>query len=148
MVVGRARGALQEVAVEYEARIARLAKFDAVVVKDEPLEHGTPAEIRRREGQRLLAATEGWTRVAFDRAGRDVSSEQLAALVNEFEERRPQKTAFLIGGAEGFSPEVLDACAHRFALGSMTLPHQLARVVATEQIYRALTINRGLPYHR
>ncbi len=148
MVVGRARGALQDAATDYEGRIARLAKFEVVVVKDEPLERGTAEEVRRREGERLLAATDGWTRVAFDRGGEDVSSEQLARLVEDLEERPPQRTAFLIGGAEGLGPAVLAACAHRLALGAATLPHQLARVVVAEQLYRALTINRGLPYHR
>jgi 23S rRNA pseudoU1915 N3-methylase RlmH len=88
--VGRARGPLAEAAVEYEARIARLASFDVHVVKDEPLDRGTADEIRRREGERLLAALDGWTVVALDRTGRAIDSEGLAGLVGRLEEELPQ----------------------------------------------------------
>jgi 23S rRNA (pseudouridine1915-N3)-methyltransferase len=54
----------------------------------------------------------------------------------------------VIGGAEGLAPSVLERAEASLSLGPLTLPHQLARVVAAEQLYRALTINRGLPYHR
>ncbi len=117
-------------------------------MRDEPLDRGTAAEVRRREGERLLTATEGWTRVAFDRSGTPLASEELAARITALEEQPPQRTAFLIGGAEGLADDVLAACRLRIGFGPMTLPHQLARVVAAEQIYRALTIARGLPYHR
>ena len=119
-----------------------------VVVKDEPLGRGTAAEIRQREGDRIAAATEGWTLVSFDRNGAQITSERLAELVGELEERAPQKTAFVVGGAEGIDPRILAASQHQLAFGRATLPHQLARVVAVEQLYRALTIRRGLPYHR
>lgn len=117
-------------------------------MRDEPLDRGTAAEVRRREGERLLAATEGWVRVAFDRTGQPLASEDLATRITALEEQPPQRTAFLIGGAEGLDAAVLDACRLRIGFGPMTLPHQLARVVAAEQLYRALTIARGLPYHR
>lgn len=119
-----------------------------MVVKDEPLDRGTAAEVRRREGARLLDALDGWTGIALDRAGRAVSSEDLAALVVRYEETPPQRTAFVIGGAEGLDAPVLAACRERLSLGAVTLPHQLARVVAAEQLYRALAIRAGLPYHR
>jgi len=54
----------------------------------------------------------------------------------------------VIGGAEGLDPAVLERARERLALGAITLPHQLARVVAAEQLYRALAIRAGLPYHR
>lgn len=66
----------------------------------------------------------------------------------EWEEQAPQRTAFVVGGAEGLAPSVLARADTALSLGPFTLPHQLARVVAAEQLYRALTINRGLPYHR
>lgn len=139
---------MAEAAADYEARIVRLAKFDVVVVKDEPLDHGTAKEVRQREGDRILAASGGWTTIAFDRCGELLSSEQLAARLQKFEEQPPQKTAFVIGGAEGLDQRVLDASSQQLAFGRITLPHQLARVVVVEQVYRALTIMRGLPYHR
>ncbi len=86
--------------------------------------------------------------IAFDLGGRSLSSVELARRVQGWEEQAPQRTAFVIGGAEGLAPSVLQRAELSLALGAMTLPHQLARVVAGEQLYRALTINRGLPYHR
>ena len=128
--------------------MAKLAKFDVVEVKDEPLDRGTSIEVRQREGERILAATEGYRLIAFDLGGRALSSVDLAARVVDWEEQAPQRTAFVIGGAEGLAPSVLDSADTALSLGPLTLPHQLARVVAAEQLYRALTINRGLPYHR
>ncbi len=86
--------------------------------------------------------------ITFDRCGELLSSEQLAARLQKFEEQPPQKTAFVIGGAEGLDQRVLAASSQQLAFGRITLPHQLARVVVVEQVYRALTIMRGLPYHR
>ncbi|MGI9117098.1 MAG: 23S rRNA (pseudouridine(1915)-N(3))-methyltransferase RlmH [Gaiellales bacterium] len=148
IVVGRARGALAEAAADYEARIAKLARFDVVEVRDEPLDRGTADEVRRREGERILGAADGWRLIACDLAGRAIASDALAARVQAWEEQPPQRTAFAIGGAEGLAPEVVAAAEQVLGFGPMTLPHQLARVVAAEQLYRALTINRGLPYHR
>ena len=69
-------------------------------------------------------------------------------MIGELEECPPQKTAFVVGGAEGLAAGILQRSAHQLAFGQVTLPHQLARVVLVEQVYRALTIRRGLPYHR
>lgn len=119
-----------------------------VEVRDEPLQHGTPDEVRDREGKRILPHLEGWQAVVLDRTGRTHTSEELAALLQSLEERPPQRTAFVIGGACGVSPAVLSAAGARLSLGPLTLPHQLARVVLGEQLYRATTILRGEPYHR
>ncbi|MGI9187034.1 MAG: 23S rRNA (pseudouridine(1915)-N(3))-methyltransferase RlmH [Gaiellales bacterium] len=148
MVVGRPRGPLADAAADYEARASKLAKFDVVEVKDEPLDRGTASEVRQREGDRILDAAEGFRLVAFDLGGRSLTSVELAERVQQWEELAPQRTAFVIGGAEGLAPMVLQRAELTVSLGAMTLPHQLARVVAAEQLYRALTINRGLPYHR
>lgn len=101
-----------------------------------------------REAERILAAAEGWRLVLFDVAGEPITSAGLAERVRGWEEQAPQRTAFAIGGADGFDPSVTAAAAARLSLGGITLPHQLARVVAAEQIYRALTILQGHPYHR
>ena len=119
-----------------------------VEVKDEPLDRGTSLEIREREAERILSAAAGYRLIAFDLGGRGLTSVELAGRVAEWEEQAPQRTAFVIGGAEGFAPAILERADTTLSLGPLTLPHQLARVVAAEQLYRALTINRGLPYHR
>ena len=146
--MGRARGPLADAAADYEARVAKLAKFDVVEVKDEPLDRGTSLEIRQREAERILAAADGYRLIAFDLGGRALTSPELAAALQQWEEQAPQRTAFVIGGAEGLSTSILERADMTISLGAITLPHQLARVVAAEQLYRALTINRGLPYHR
>ena len=117
-------------------------------MRDEPLQRGTPDEVCDREGKRILPHLDGCHVVVLDRAGREHTSEELAVLVQTLEERPPQRTAFVIGGACGVSPDVLQAAGTRLSLGLMTLPHQLARVVLGEQLYRATTILRGEPYHR
>lgn len=117
-------------------------------MRDEPLARGTPAEVRAREGERVLGAAEGCRIIAFDVGGAPVSSPDLAERLGAWEEEPPQRTALAIGGAEGLAPAVLDHAAAVLSLGAVTLPHQLARVVVAEQVYRALTIRRGLPYHR
>ncbi len=119
-----------------------------VEVRDEPLQRGTPDEVREREGKRLLPHLEGCHAVVLDRTGKAYASEDLAVLLQSLEERPPQRTAFVIGGACGLSPAVLAAAGTRLSLGPLTLPHQLARVVLGEQLYRATTILRGEPYHR
>ena len=133
---------------DYEARLGRALRLEVVEVRDEPLQRGTPDEVREREGKRILPQRDGCHAVVLDRSGRAHSSEELAVLLQTFEERAPQRTAFVIGGACGLSPAVLAAAGTRLSLGSLTLPHQLARVVLGEQLYRATTILRGEPYHR
>jgi 23S rRNA (pseudouridine1915-N3)-methyltransferase len=123
-------------------------RLEVIEVRDEPLQRGTPDEVREREGRRIAPYLAGWHALALDRTGAARTSEQLAELLRELEERPPQRTAFVIGGACGLAPAVLAAAAGRLSLGPLTLPHQLARVVLGEQLYRATTILRGEPYHR
>jgi 23S rRNA (pseudouridine1915-N3)-methyltransferase len=143
VAVGRPRGPLADAARDYEARLARALKLEVVEVRDEPLQRGTPDEVRAREGRRIVPHLEGCHAIALDRTGTARSSEELAELLRELEERPPQRTAFVIGGACGLDPAVLAASAGRLSLGPLTLPHQLARVVLGEQLYRATTILRG-----
>jgi 23S rRNA (pseudouridine1915-N3)-methyltransferase len=85
--------------------------------------------------------------VALDRTGRGLSSETLATFVREREEQPPQHTAFVIGGPRGLDPALVAVARTRLSLGPGTLPHQLARVVLLEQLFRAFKILRGEPYH-
>ncbi len=147
VVVGRPRGALAEAAAEYERRIARALRVEVIEVREEPLQHGTTTEVLERERRRIEPHLVGWPVVALDRRGRQLTSEALADEVRRREEEAPQRTAFLIGGSAGLAPELVSS-AFTMSLGAGTLPHQLARVVLVEQLYRATTIIRGEPYHR
>lgn len=107
------------------------------------------AERKSDEAARLLKAAAGADyRVALDERGRAVSSETFARQIAKVRDDGIQHMAFLIGGPDGHAPELLAGAHDRLALGVMTLPHGLARLILAEQLYRATTILAGHPYHR
>jgi len=85
--------------------------------------------------------------VALDSRGKQFSSEELADFVRQHQERGTQELIFAIGPADGWSTAALARAQQTLSLGRITLPHELARVVLAEQIYRALTILNHHPYH-
>ena len=100
------------------------------------------------EGARVLAAVPKGARVVLlDGGGKSHSSEQLAVRLEHWR-AGGQDLAFLIGGPEGHAPDVRAAAAEAWALGPATLPHMLVRLIVAEQLYRAVTILQGHPYHR
>jgi 23S rRNA (pseudouridine1915-N3)-methyltransferase len=86
--------------------------------------------------------------VALDRAGKPISSEQLAQLLRKQIDAGIRKMDFIIGGPVGLDTQIIERANLRLSLSAMTLPHELARVVLLEQLYRAFTILRGEPYHK
>lgn len=131
----------------YEERASRYFDFEAVEV--EAGDGGAPEEARRAEGERLLGRVPGdLRRFALTRRGKGMSSRRLARYLDELATYGKPGAAFLVGGAEGLSDGVLADADYRLSLSPMTLPHRVARLVLTEQIYRAGTIARGEPYHR
>ena len=85
--------------------------------------------------------------VALDTGGKQMSSEELAQFLADHQNRGTQALLFAIGPADGWSDEMVKAAALKLSLGRMTLPHELARVVLLEQLYRGFTILKGHPYH-
>jgi 23S rRNA (pseudouridine1915-N3)-methyltransferase len=150
VVVGRVRGPLLAAVEEYENRIPHYYPFEVVEVREEPARRGTPPErVMKEEGTRLLERVPaGYEIIALDREGKGWSSEILSGHLAEQGVRGSPGTAFLIGGALGLSASVLDRASRRLSLSDFTLPHELARLVLAEQLYRAGTIARGEPYHR
>lgn len=148
--VGKAKGAVGDAIGEYESRVGRYFAFEAHEVKEEQYRgRGDAARVRDEEGKRLLARVPaGAEIVALHETGRPWDSHKLAAYLADLQVRSSPGVAFLIGGAYGLSDEILSRASHLLALGSMTLPHEFARLVLTEQLYRAGTINRGEPYHK
>ncbi|HTY04931.1 MAG TPA: 23S rRNA (pseudouridine(1915)-N(3))-methyltransferase RlmH [Gemmatimonadales bacterium] len=132
--VGRVRdAALRAACDEYRDRLSHYAKVEEVEVKDEArLPGAIPAETRL---------------VALSRAGKSWSSRDLA-LQTERWEREARDVAFAIGGATALPAAVMDRADDVWSLSALTLPHELARLVVLEQLYRAFTIRRGEPYHR
>lgn len=149
-VVGKVRGDLAPAIAEYEKRVRRYHSFEVVEVKEQPSRHASGAsEVMDEEGKRLLARIPaGFEVVALHREGDAWSSVRLAEYLAEQALRASPGTAFLIGGAFGLSHEVLQRARHKLSLSAFTLPHEMARLVIAEQLYRAGTIARGEPYHK
>lgn len=104
---------------------------------------------RRREGQALQAALpQGATVVALDRQGKALASQDFAELLRRWRDSGVGEVVFIIGGADGLDPAVLERADFTLSLGPMTWPHLLARVLLAEQLYRASTLIAGHPYHR
>jgi 23S rRNA (pseudouridine1915-N3)-methyltransferase len=150
LAVGRARGALAGAIAEYEGRLRHYWVFEAAQVKEEPFRRaGDAGRVRDEEGKRLLARVPpGSEVVALHETGKQWSSEELSRWLQERALRGSPGAAFLVGGAYGLSDEVLRTARHRLSLSAFTLPHELARLVLTEQLYRAGTLARGEPYHK
>ncbi|MGB9233402.1 MAG: 23S rRNA (pseudouridine(1915)-N(3))-methyltransferase RlmH [Terriglobales bacterium] len=133
--------AVQSLTDEYLKRIARYAEVEGLAVKDEAtilaLARGDRGRDRGKQGHKL---------VLLDSRGKQFSSEELAALL-EREQIQAVPLLFAIGGSEGFADETRRQAGLTLSLGKMTLPHELARVVVLEQIYRAFTILKKHPYH-
>lgn len=146
--VGRPR-ALAAAIGEYERRAARYWPLEVVEVKEESARARTPEVVRAREGERLLARIGPATDVvACQATGEEMTSEAFADWLREHRERAPRDLAFVIGGAYGLSPEVCARAGRQLAFSRWTLPHETARLVLAEQLYRAGTIVRGEPYHK
>lgn len=149
IAVGRAARLLEPAIDEYEERAGRYWRMESRWVKAEPASRNRPVEdVRRAEAERLRAAAAPEAElVALTRAGRAWTSRRLATYLSGVAMQGGQ-AAFLIGGAYGLDQALVEAARHRLSLSPMTLPHDLARLVLAEQLYRAGTIVRGEPYHK
>ncbi len=147
IAVGKQRPTFVEACEEY---LARLRRYDGLVqheVREGP-GSASAAEQRRAEARRLLGKVpERALVVALDRGGTGWTSEALASHLGRWRDGA-KSVALLIGGSTGLDDTVLARADHRWSLGPLTLPHQLARLVVLEQWYRAWTILRGEPYHK
>ena len=146
--VGRPRDrALAEAIHQYETRAARYWPLETKEVREEPARASGPAIVREREGQRLLGM-QGADVIACDATGPQMASEEFAGWMRDKRERAERDVAFLIGGAFGLSEVVRSRARSTLGFSRWTLPHELARLVLVEQLYRSGTIVRGEPYHK
>lgn len=147
LAVGKLRPAFREACDQYLARLRRYDEVGEVEVREAPASQ-SPIEHRRTEGRRLLERLpERALVVALDRSGTAWTSEALAQAVGRWREMA-KPVALLVGGSTGLDEAVLIRADHRWSLGPLTLPHELARLVVMEQWYRAYTILRGEKYHK
>jgi 23S rRNA (pseudouridine1915-N3)-methyltransferase len=133
---------------EYETRATRYWPLTVVEVREASARGMSAAETRRREGERLVERLpEGALVLACDERGDRLTSQEFAnVLVSARDAARD--VAFVIGGAYGLDDVVRRASSRALQLAPWTLPHELARLVLAEQLYRAGTIARGEPYHK
>ena len=146
MVVGGA-GSLGPAIAEYEARAARYWRME--VAEARRARGKAAAEVMRREAAHVRARLRpGFDRVALTREGRRFTSPELARWLEGVARTPARGVHFLVGGAFGLDPGLKDECGLRLSLSSFTLPHDFARLLLAEQLYRAGTILRNQPYHK
>jgi len=147
VAVGALRPGFREMCDEYLRRLGRYAKASEAEVKEAGRLPEGPAR-RAEEGKRLRGALPtGAFVVACAREGQSWSSQELAKKLEKWQlAARP--VAIVVGGSNGLDPDFITGADQRWSLGALTLPHELARVVVAEQLYRAFTILRGEPYHK
>ncbi|WP_374310151.1 23S rRNA (pseudouridine(1915)-N(3))-methyltransferase RlmH [Methylocella sp.] len=152
LCVGKAKaGAERELAARYLDRAAATGRplgFARLELRelDESRAHDADAR-KTAEGKAALAAAAGEI-VAFDERGSLLGSRAFAHWLGARRDCGAAAATFLIGGADGLSDEARGATGLVLSFGPMTFPHQIARILAAEQIYRAMTILSGHPYHR
>ena len=129
--------AIQALTDDYLERLSRYAKVDAVALKDESALLKLCARDARPRN----------TLVLLDIRGKQVSSQEFAVWLGDYQDRQSMPLLFAIGPANGFSDQVRLSATLVLSLGKMTIAHEVARVVLLEQLYRAFTILKGHPYH-
>lgn len=147
IAVGRPHARWAAVLADYEQRLQRYVRLRVVTVR-EAVGQRRPEDARSYEAQRIRAALpHPATIVALDVAGALMTSEAFAGELQRWIERR-KPVVFVLGGPFGLDDSLRAAADVRLSLTPMTLPHDLARVVLLEQLYRAMTLWRGEPYHK
>ena len=149
LVIGRPRLAgLADAIRDYESRAACYWPLDVIEVKEESGRGLTPTLVMDREAERLAERIPADAFiVACDPGGEFMDSTRFASWLQDQREQA-RSVAFVIGGAHGLGEAVRERSARRLSLAPWTLPHEVARLVLSEQLYRAGTIIRGEPYHK
>jgi len=146
--VGKLKEAFfRDAAAHYQARLKPLLPFEETAVRDAPGKL-PPAEKSERECRALLEAMGPKDFVVcLDERGQELASRQLADKLRSWTEDPNPRPCFVVGGAFGLNEAVRGRARFVWSLGRLTLPHELARVVLLEQVYRAAAILKGIPYH-
>ena len=135
--IGKTKNAaIQSLTAEYLKRLANYVHIEALAVASES------------SLLKVVAKTKPpFALVLLDGGGNQLSSEEFAQVIDRYQNRGPQGIVFAVGPANGFSNDARRTASLILSLGRMTLPHELARVVLLEQIYRSFSILKGHPYH-
>ena len=131
---------------EYLKRLQRFVRCEVVETRE--VAGSDPAHVEKESRRVLEAIPAGSLMILLDVRGSEWSSQELARELLRCENESVKEVAIVIGGQDGIASEVSARANKRWLLSRLTLTHELARVLAVEQIYRAYTINRGLPYQK
>ncbi|PCJ94319.1 MAG: 23S rRNA (pseudouridine(1915)-N(3))-methyltransferase RlmH [Hyphomicrobiales bacterium] len=147
------RGAEQELCARYVDRVSKAGRalsLGPLNVREYTEARAQTAQERKQQetNQLLGIAPPHATKIVLDETGKQFSSREFSALLARERDQGCAEMWFFIGGADGHDPAMLDAASYKMSLGKMTWPHQIARALLAEQIYRATTILSGHPYHR
>ncbi len=134
---------------DYVGRLKHYIPFKETSLRESKLTAQNREEGLREEAQSFeKCCTPNTIRIAMDERGKQMTSVELAQLIEQWMTQGTRHVAFFIGSASGLDEEFREGCQHVLALSKMTLPHEVARVILTEQLYRSMTIIRGEPYHK
>lgn len=134
---------------EYLGRIEHYVPVEEIEVRESRVTDQNVQKGLAEEAEGLAkAASEGAITVALDEGGKELTSRQLARWVDDWMVSGVRYVSFFIGSANGLDRQFRRGCQRRLSLSKMTLPHEMARMLLAEQLYRAMSIIRGEPYHR
>jgi len=140
---------LQTGIADYTKRISHFLDF---TVKDLPVKkisrNETPQQLCMREGEIIKKHIAGFDRIVLlDEQGKEFNSRDFAGWIQKLMNQGVRQVAFVTGGAWGFTEDIYRMADHKLSLSKMTLTHQMVRLLFAEQLYRALTLIKGIPYH-
>ena len=131
---------------EYLKRLQRFVRCEVIETRE--VAAADPAHVEKGSRRLLEAIPASSLMILLDVNGREWSSTELADELRRWENDSVKEVAIVIGGPDGIAAEVSARAQKRWLLSRLTLTHEMARVLAVEQLYRAYTINRGLPYQK
>lgn len=141
---------LKEGIEEYAKRLSRFCKFEIIEVNEEfcsDTSEKSLENVKIAEGERIISKLKDYS-IALDLKGKMLTSRQLSQKISLLKQQGISTVTFVIGGSYGLSQNVIDKCDFSLCFGAITYPHQLIRLVLTEQIYRAFMIEEGSAYHK
>ena len=144
---------MREGIAEYVKRLSKFCTLEIIEVEDEklpePLTHGTEQRVKEKEAERINEKIKsGGFVIALDVSGKKISSIELADKLSTIMVSGKSSITFVIGGSVGFDLEFLKKVDMRLSMSDMTFPHQLARLILLEQVYRAFKIMNNETYHK
>lgn len=133
----------------YSSRIIHYIPFEILAVSDIKNSRAlSQQQQKEKEGDEILASLRpGDIVVLLDERGKELTSRELAESIDRYALQGIKRLVFVVGGPYGFSKKIYDRANYLLSLSRMTFPHELVRLFFVEQVYRAMTILRGEPYH-